>query len=314
VLERYRVTCLLLFFSAAVTATGIGPVMTERTYADSLDSIKASLPPAIGPWKADGEDRVFDDRTIFDYIDGAGEVYRAYHMHRCLSRRYAASPAAAIILDIFDMGSSEDAYGVFTHDRDGDPVDLGQEGLYKAGWLRFWKDRFFVSIFDEAQIADSREAANGLGNAVAALISRTGERPRLVALLPAPGLQARSIRYLHDHIILNSHFYLADENILHLGSRTDAVFATYQQGGEDATLLLISYPDADKSKEAHQSFLRHYLTGADSLGFVRMEDGKWAAAALRGGLLGIVLEARSRKFAADLLSEAMKPASRSGSP
>jgi len=306
--------CFLALFYAAFTAAGFGPFMPETSYADSLDSLKSSLPPAIGPWKADGEDRVFDDRTIFDYIDGAGEVYRAYHMHRCLSRRYTASPATAIILDIFDMGSSEDAYGVFTHDRDGDPVDIGQEGLNKAGWLRFWKDRFFVSIFDEAQSADSREAAKALGKAVAALISRNGETPRLVALLPAPGLQGRSIRYLHDHIILNSHFYLADENILHLGPRTDAVLAAYQQGRDDATLLLISYPDADKSKEAHQSFLRHYLAGADSLGFVHMEDGKWAAAALRGGLLGIVLEARSRKLAADLLSEAMKPASRSGSP
>ncbi|MBN1105135.1 MAG: hypothetical protein JXL84_17105 [Deltaproteobacteria bacterium] len=288
--------------------------MAEKFYADSLDSLKASLPPAIGPWKPDGEDRVFDDKTIFDYIDGAGEVYRAYHMRRCLSRRYASSHAPAIILDIFDMGSSKDAYGVFTHDRDGDPVDLGQEGLYRAGWLRFWKDRFFVSIFDEAQTVDSREAAKGLGNAVAALIGRIGERPRLVEFLPAQGLQARSIRYLHDHIILNTHFYVSDENILRLGSLTEAALATYQRGTEDATLLLISYPDADKSTEAFQGFLRHYLSDADSLGFARMEDGKWAAAALKGSFMGIVLEARSRQLAADLLSEAMNSASRSGSP
>jgi len=55
-------------------------MMTEKAFADSLDELRSLLPGSIGEWKAEGEDRIYDPRTIFDYIDGAGEVYRAYHM------------------------------------------------------------------------------------------------------------------------------------------------------------------------------------------------------------------------------------------
>jgi hypothetical protein len=68
-------------------------------------------------------------------------------MRQCLSRRYAASQRPAIVLDVFDMGTSQDAYGVFTHDPAGEAVALGQDGRLRPGWANFWKDRFFVSIY-----------------------------------------------------------------------------------------------------------------------------------------------------------------------
>jgi hypothetical protein len=92
-------------------------IMTEKSYAGPLDALHAVLPHKIYGWKAArDEDRSFDPVTIFDYIDGAGEVYRAYNMQKCISRRYTTQNGPPIVMDIFDMGSSEDAFGVFTHD------------------------------------------------------------------------------------------------------------------------------------------------------------------------------------------------------
>jgi len=49
------------------------------------------------------------------------------------------------------MGTSEDAFGVFTHDTDGDRIDIGQEARYRPGWLSFWQNRFYVSIYLEKE-------------------------------------------------------------------------------------------------------------------------------------------------------------------
>ena len=286
-----RISNILLFL---VLATGWIAMTTERCRAEPLDEIRSLLPASFGEWKADGEDRFYDPKTIFDYIDGAGEVYRAYHMRRCLSRRYVGPQGGALVLDIFDMGSSEDAYGVFTHDRDGDPVAMGQEGLYKSGWLRFWKGRFFISVFDETQTGASAEGARILGGAVSELIRDSGPKPALISRLPPAGLEARSIRYLHDPVVLNTHFYLSDQNILHLDSGTGAALAMYQRDGAKVTLLLIQYPDAEKAKSAYGSITKHYLPDADPEGIAQLEDRKWAGARLDGTLLAVVLEGDSR--------------------
>ena len=277
----------------------------DRRYfnADPLRQLTGALTQQVMGWMAEGQDRFFDDKTIFDYIDGAGEVYRAYNLRGCLSRVYSKAGGPPLVLDVFDMGTPADAFGVFTHDTDGEAVAIGQDGRWRPGWLNFWKDRFFVSITVPEENAQAFEAALELGRQVDARIPKKGERPKLLTRLPQTGLQARTIRFLHHPIVLNDHFYLSDENILELSSATDAVLATYQRSAGSARLLLVQYREVGTARRAAKNIRQHYLPDADADGVVRLENGKWASARLKDKLLVVVLEAGSRESAADLMRE-----------
>lgn len=275
----------------------------EKSHADQLGVLSATLPGQIGLWSAEPGDRMYDSDSIFSYIDGAGEVYRAYNMRSCLSRRYTSADGPAIVLDIFDMGTSEDAFGVFTHDQDGRAVDVGQGGLYRPGWLSFWKGRFFASIYAEEETEASKEAIMELSRVVASLIKDGGLEPEILLKLPLEGLQSRSIRYLHQHTLLNYHFYLADDNILNLGQQTNAVLAGYRRSGKGARLLLVSYPNEGKAGEAYKSLIYHYLPEVKSTEAVQLEDGKWSAAGLKNRFLTVVLEADTQPLAEGLLQQ-----------
>jgi len=297
---------VILVFLILQTVGYSSLMIMQKSHAEQLDVLSASLPSQIGIWTAEPKDRIYDTETIFSYIDGAGEVYRAYNMRSCLSRRYTSPNAPAIVLDIFDMGTSEDAFGVFTHDRDGRAVDVGQGALYRPGWLSFWKGRFFVSIYIEKETEAAKEAIGELSRVVASLIKDQGPKPGLLLKLPPEGLQSRSIRYLHHHTLLNYHFYLADENILNLGQHTDAVLAVYQRSGKRAHLLLVFYPNVEKAAEAHKTLLLHYLPEAKSTRAVLLEDGKWSATGLKNKFLTVVLEADTRPLAENLLREVLE--------
>jgi len=297
---------VILVFLILQTVGYSSLMIMQKSHAEQLDVLSAALPSQIGIWTAEPKDRIYDTETIFSYIDGAGEVYRAYNMRSCLSRRYTSPNAPAIVLDIFDMGTSEDAFGVFTHDRDGRAVDVGQGALYRPGWLSFWKGRFFVSIYIEKETEAAKEAISDLSRVVASLIKDQGPKPGILLKLPPEGLQSRSIRYLHHHTLLNYHFYLADENILNLGQHTDAVLAVYQRSGKRAHLLLVFYPNVEKAAEAHKTLLRHYLPEAKSTRAVLLEDGKWSATGLKNKFLTVVLEADTRPLAENLLREVLE--------
>jgi len=275
----------------------------SASHADPLRQLAGTLPQEARGWVVAGQDRFFDDKTIFEYIDGAAEVYRAYNLHGCLSRVYSKEGGPPLVLDVFDMGTPADAFGVFTHDTDGEAIAIGQDGRWRPGWLNFWKDRYFVSITVPEENARAFEAALELGRLVDARIPKKGERPKLLTHLPQAGLQAGTIRFLHHPIVLNYHFYLSDENILELSSATDVVLATYQRPAGSARLLLVQYPDVGTARRAAENIRRHYLPDADADGVVRLENGKWASARLKDKLLVVVLEAGSRESAADLMRE-----------
>jgi hypothetical protein len=199
------------------------------------------------------------------------------------------------------MGSSEDAYGVFTHDIDGAKVDIGQDGRLRPGWLSFWKSRFFVSIYMEEETTAAEQAVKELGRQVADQIAGHGSKPEILSQLPPAGLLKDRIRYLHHPIVLNYHYYISDENILNISADTDVALAEYQSGNQTAQLLLIKYPTSENAAQSQTGFLNHYLPDADKKGAALLENGKWTVIHRKGHLLAIVLEADSREYAELLL-------------
>ena len=118
------------------------------------------IPAEFTGWTIE-EDQVFDAETIFKYVDGAGEVYRSYNMKSLFARRFAAKGKPALVVDLFDMGTSEDAFGLFTHDLDGEDAATGQGSTYKGGLLSFWKGRYFASVYAEDETPETKQAVSG---------------------------------------------------------------------------------------------------------------------------------------------------------
>jgi len=258
----------------------------------------ALIPVEARGWKADGADQVFDRETIFEYIDGAGEVYRAFNMNILVSRRFKKAGQADVIVDLFDMGSSADAFGVFAHDLDGEKRSLGQECLYKAGLLQFWRGRFFASIFAESENPETEAVLADLGRTISAATGPDGPRPDLVDLIPEE-FRGGQIRYFHDPQILNYHFYIASENVLGLGPEAAGVLATVGVKAEKRSYLLVRYKSETAAETARSGFVRGYLpetrtvetAGERTEGLLRLKDGRFAAAGRSGVFILVVFGA-----------------------
>jgi len=259
-----------------------------------------AVPADVQGWKA-GAERTYDPTTIFDYIDGAGEVYRSYRFRSLAARRLEREGKPSLVVDLFDMGSPEDAFGVFTHDLDGEAQGVGQGSNYKGGLLSFWKDRWFVSITAEEETAETRAAVLALGRRIAASIPGEGRPPALLGLLPREGLLAERIRAFHDHLVLRYHLPLFKENVLLLDLDTAVVLASYGEPARGSQLLLVRYPGEGRAEEARRGFAGAFLSGDQGRGVVRTADGRWMGARRSGGLLAVVLGAPSEGAARRLL-------------
>jgi len=265
--------------------------------------LSSLLPREIQGWKAEEKDRSYDPQTIFDYIDGAGEVYRSYNFRELLVRRFKKEGKAEIVIDFFDMASSKDAFGVFTHDLEGEDTGIGQGSTYKGGLLSFWKGPYFVSIYAEEETEETKEVLLNMGEVVASAIQEEGEKPDLIGFLPEEEVDVGKVHYFHNHMILNYHFYVADENILLLDQQTEAVLGRATQEENKYILLVVRYPDKKRAAQAYKSFIEVYMPDAVGPGLVQTEDGLWTAAETKEDLLVIIFNAGSSLLAKEMMKK-----------
>jgi len=138
---------------------------------------------------------------------------------------------------------------------------------------------------------------------VASSIQSEGEMPDIVALLPQEDLVEKSVHYFHNHLILNYHFYVSDENILLLDQETEAALGTYREKNEKSHLLVVRYPEEAMASQAFKSFTGAYMPDAKEVGLVQTEDMKWTAAEVKRNFVIIVFNAPSVPFARDIVEK-----------
>ncbi len=260
------------------------------------------LSDSINGWQVEAPDQSYNQENLFDYINGGAELYLSYGFQKLLSRTYSRSEQPNIIVDLFDMGSARDAFGVFSHSREEVDTTFGQGSQYTSGLLMFWKDRYFISILASPETPESKKAVFELAGFIENKIPVEGALPDILDRLPQKKLIRESIRFFHHHIWLNSHYFIADENILNIGDSTDVVLAKYRDGEERIILLVIEYPDAKAMQNALNSFRKYYLPEVSAKDkMVKMEDGSWTAFREEGNLLAIAFNASTDQKASSLI-------------
>ncbi|MGE5235802.1 MAG: DUF6599 family protein [Acidobacteriota bacterium] len=291
------------------------------------------LPPSVSAWTRTGGSRRIEAATIFDYMDGAGELYLAYRFDHLDVLEYTAGEGDDILVELYWLTDPDDAFGLLSTDWGGEVVTLGAppdakpaprteawpRALYGAGLLRVWAGNLYARVMATRESEAARSAVLTLGQRIVA-----GQpalpAPHLVAALPpaigAAGLHRPSVSFLRSHLVLNSAYFLGQGNLLDLGRDTEAVIARYDgnrgnAGPEHMRLVLVRYPDRRRAAGADRHFRQAYLpearaeTARNPAALARIEDG-WAGTQVRGSCLAIALECPDRGAAVAVIEAGLR--------
>ena len=254
------------------------------------------LPQKVKDFEKSGEVKSFDRKNLYDYLDGGAELYLAYDFQSLLVQDYE-NGEKSITLEIYLMGTSQDAFGLYSLDQEGENIQIGDRGTYGAGLLKFWRANYFVRITDMSGDDRSKDAILELGRYISQKIGLKGKLPELLSRLPADGLVPYSERFFHKQIILNNLYFLSTENLLNLSEKTSAVMGDYLLGKMSLKLLLIFYPDTSSAKFAFVNFCTKYLkvTPSGNRVIQKVEEGKFVGAELEKNYLWLTFESKDEK-------------------
>ena len=237
----------------AIVAIGFLLSGCSGSETHTVDTAKL-LPENLGDWVKEPDPVIYNRESIFDYINGAGEVYRSYAFDNVIVARYENSEGLSVGVELFDMGNSADAYGVYSYALEREETGIGAAFERGGSVLCFWQDRFYVCVAAEQQDPDPGPIIEEVARGVSQGLPEAGARPSLLDMLPTEGLRPLSERYFHLHVTLNYHYYLIRENVLNLSAETNAVLGQYQPGS--TILLIVDYGHEDAASETLVSFRR----------------------------------------------------------
>jgi hypothetical protein len=180
---------LLLLFSGA----------TSQQKAPATDSPMASLLPQLNNWKLSEEPRPFLPAALFEYIDGAAEIYLSYDFHELVVAQYQEKTTkASITVEIYDMGTGRNAFGIYSAERYPDSrfLAVGNQGYLDEGTLNFLTGRYYIKLLCFEGGAQSPEFLQLFAKAISGKVKEPGRLPTLLQVFPKDALIPNSEKFI----------------------------------------------------------------------------------------------------------------------
>lgn len=190
--------------------------------ADVLSFLPAA---AVEPgWDYEIAPEIYTSDNLFTYINGEAELYKRYDIIEMATASYVwtENPALTFTIDIFDLGTPLDAFGVYSHYRFPDMTfaDIGEQAVVSDLSVRFWQDQYFVRLVAGALDSSLTKTIQRVARAVSIILPHT-PKPKILDLLPAEHQIANSLKYLkptylslHHVAALEARFQKQDEHCI----------------------------------------------------------------------------------------------------
>ena len=176
--------------------------------------------PAIDGWTQVGEVRVYDADNLWEYIDGAAELFVAYDVQTCKTAELR-SGALVVALDLYDMREPLNAFGIFSRERTGERIAVpgATDAMVSAPYLALLVKGGTYAKVNVVEGELTEQSGHALLEALATALPGDTALPAEVDRLPRDGRVAGTEGFQR-------------EGYLGLTELTNCVYAQYADGGE----------------------------------------------------------------------------------
>jgi hypothetical protein len=194
-------------------------------------------PTQINAEIIEGPER-FSPDNLYEYINGAAEAFLAYDFDQLAHQVYLVA-GTEVTVDIYDMGNSLDAFGIYSSERarDSEFLEIGVEAYRNGDILNFLQNRYYVKLDAFSESGDTSSLLTDFAGAVSAKLPEAGGLPEIFArAFPSAGLVAHSRTYVKGAPL--GHRFLSP-----------AYLAEYSSGSETMTVLVSPSHDSEAAME-----------------------------------------------------------------
>ncbi len=224
--------------------------ITILGWAPGLEAKDFKFPEMPG-WNQSGEIQTFLPKTLYEYINGAADLYLSYNFEELKVTEYVNDRKASVIVDVYRHATRTDAFGIYSQERipHAKYLDIGVQGYYEKNVLNVLSGNYYVKISSFNTGAYDQEILFVFAKRVSADIGEKGAFPLILTAFPKEGKVEHSEKYISKKFLGYA--------FLH-----SAFTADYELSGKKFRLFIIERGDP---KECHD-MIRNYLEQIEKSG------------------------------------------------
>ena len=192
--------------------------------------------PEIEGFKKTGDVEIYDSDNLFDYINGAADLYLSYEFEKLQLQRYNDPNNGSLIVEIYELSTLSNTFGIYSAERpdEGKWLDIGQQGYFEKDILNFYQGRFYVKMMS-MKLEMSADIMMNIANKIEDVLPKIDDKMELIGLFPEEGKISNSERYIN-------------KNFLGYESLSEAYTAKYSIDNKKFDLFIIKNKNSNECK------------------------------------------------------------------
>lgn len=216
-----------IFLALTILIAGSAAIFSNGNIVDIF--------PDIESWTRKGEPQSYTPDTLFEYINGAAEVFLSYDFQKLATLTYTNEQKHSFTVDIYLHGSRNDGFGIYSQERpnQGEFLSIGTHGYYEKGVLNFFKDRYYVKISSFDLGENDRGVLTSIARMIARKLEGKTEFPTVLSCFPDEKKIPHSERYIARNFLGHKFLHSAFVAEYAQADRTAQIFI--MEAGDEAT-------------------------------------------------------------------------------
>ncbi|MHC4712377.1 MAG: DUF6599 family protein [Planctomycetota bacterium] len=239
-MRRFSTALLAL---AALAAVGRG---------EDLDAL-FPRPQEVLDWAAQSDIREFSGDGIVDWKGADAQLLLDYNIEGAATAVYAGPGDASVTLEIYQLATPADAYGLLgaLRPEGAEDAEVSQAAFVAGATGGLWKDVFCAIVIGEA---GAETAVRDFLEVLSGRIEREGLLPDIFRAIDTVGLVPGTARYLHTDLALKKLHHVADDNVLGLAEDTEIIFGDFLIDEREFKAFIAVYPSEQAAVSAAISY------------------------------------------------------------
>src|SRR5512147_2670906 len=154
--------------------------------------------PEMGGWKQDGKPQLFSPRTLYEYINGAADLYLTYEFQELSVAEYKGEGKAAVTVEVYRQGDSTQAFGIYSQERlpDARFLDIGAQGYQEPNVLNFVAGPYYVKINGYKTGAEDEQTLLAFGRKMEGVLGGKSSFPKVFSSFPREGMKKNTEKFI----------------------------------------------------------------------------------------------------------------------
>jgi len=232
------------FFPPQSLASGDSAPRTQARDNAQKHLLSFVAEPLPGHPVVQGASSFYSPDNLYQYMDGAADIFLLYNFQVLLHQDFK-SRQAELSVDIFDMGSTEDAFGMYAAERSPSYnfLDIGIEGYRNKGILNFLQDRYYVKLAGFGPSSD--DLLERFARLLSERIAGARSFPPLLEKLP------------QEHRVKHSEQFTRKDPLGH-PFLSPAYIVRYKQGESESKIVVSVAKDPAEARARRESLAKYF--------------------------------------------------------